>query len=196
MKENQFEDYCSYIKLINNKINGYFASQKPYIHCKEGCSKCCRKGEYPCSELEYAFLLVGFSVLDLKTQGKIIQKAQMIKKEKQNFKGEIFNYECPFLINDRCSVYTYRPLVCRTFGLPYYDEEKKVKVPFCVYDGLNYSQVYDKERKVISVDMYNQTGFSQEPLAFNLSLKFLITKVGHDTMGLDFGEEKTLIDWM
>ena len=52
------------------------------------------------------------------------------------------------------------------------------------------------ERKAISVDMYKKTGYEQEPLAFNVSLKFLITKVGVETMGLDFGEEKTILDWM
>ena len=52
------------------------------------------------------------------------------------------------------------------------------------------------ENHSISVDMYQKTGYAQEPLAFNVSLKFLITKVGKETMGLDFGEEKTILDWM
>ena len=196
MKENQLEDYCTYLHLITKKLNPYFASQTPYIFCKEGCSRCCRKGEYPCSELEFAFLKLGYAALDLQTQKQIVAKVLKINEEKQNYKGTVFNYECPFLINDRCSVYNYRPLICRTFGLPYYDEDNNIKVPFCVYDGLNYNQVYDMERKAISVDMYKKTGYEQEPLAFNVSLKFLITKVGVETMGLDFGEEKTIIDWM
>lgn len=196
MKENRPENYLTYLHLITQKLNKYFESQKPYIFCKEGCSKCCRHGEYPCSELEFAFLQIGFSRLEPELKKIITDRVLKLKQEKQNFKEGVFNYECPFLINDRCSVYNYRPLICRTFGLPYYNDDNRIKVPFCVYEGLNYSQVYDTERHAISLEKFEKTGFKEEPLAFNVSLKFLITKVGKETMGLDFGEEKTILEWM
>ena len=200
MKSNQINDYIIFLEILNKKLETYFDSQKEYIHCKEGCSLCCREGEYPCSELEYEFLRIGFSLLPLITQQKIINNVIEIKNERKNFKGETFVYKCPFLIEDRCSIYNYRMIICRTFGLSYYIEDengdKRIKNPFCIEKGLNYSEVFDTQRKIISDELYKEKGFKNEPVAFNLSLKFLLNRLGHDGMDLDFGEEKALIDWL
>jgi hypothetical protein len=61
---------------------------------------------------------------------------------------------------------------------------------------LNYSEVYDAERNTISQELFEQKGYQNEPVAFNLSLSFILNKLGKESMGLDFGEEKSLIDWL
>ena len=196
MKTNQLEDYYLYLEKVTAKIDSFFMQQKPYIFCKEGCSKCCQNGEYPCSELEFSFLLLGFAMLENETKNKIIEKTKLLKELNAKNPNKIFKCECPFLINNKCSVYKFRPIICRTFGLPYYDKNKKVKIPFCYEFGLNYSQVYDKEKQILSDELQKQAGIKQEPLAFNLSLSFLINQVGKEGMQLDFGEQKTIPDWM
>lgn len=187
--------YKEYLSLIDSKISKFFSMQKPYIFCKKGCSFCCQKGEYPCSSLEFQFLYEGFNELDNTLKNIILEKADKIKNTKNEFKEKKFLYECPFLIDGACSVYNYRPLICRTFGLPFFDQNEKIKVPFCVEQGLNYSQVYDGSKDTISQEMFEQTGFKQEPLAFNLRQEFLIKEVGEENLGLDFGDKKTIIDW-
>ena len=68
------ENYEKYLNLITNKIEGFFEKQKPYIFCKKGCAKCCEKGEYPWSEIEFKFIMKGFSLLDPSIQNEIKEK--------------------------------------------------------------------------------------------------------------------------
>lgn len=195
MLDNRLILFCFYLDKIEAKLKKFFDSQKEYICCKEGCSKCCENGVYPCTELEYQFLKLGFDHLDFETRNTVIENISKIKQTISENDGKISNYTCPFLINNRCSVYFFRPLICRVFGLPQYDDKGVIKVPFCVDDGLNYSKVYNKDDDTISVEKYEELGFKEEPLAFNLRLPFLIREVGEEGMGLDFGERKTIIEW-
>ena len=58
---------------------------------------------------------------------------QKILKERKNYKGEQFLYNCPFLINNSCCIYKYRGIVCRTFGLLTKSQNsEKTNVPFVV----------------------------------------------------------------
>lgn len=195
MEENQLESYCYYLELMNKKLEKFFNEQSPYIHCKEGCSKCCEQGEFPCSELEFSFLKIGYSQLRPEIKYIIQENIEKIRKEHDTTQ-DIINTQCPFLINNRCSIYFYRPIICRTFGLPFFDKNDKLKVPFCYKEGLNYSEVYDPEKNILSEELFLKTGYNIEPLAYNLSLNFLINKVGKEAMKLDFGEQKTIIKWM
>lgn len=197
MTPEQVEQYYKFIQIIQSRIDKFFDNQKEYIYCKEGCARCCKNGEYPCSWLEFEFLKLGFMTSDKSTQDLIIRNILNVKALKASHQDEEkFTYECPFLINDRCSVYKYRMIICRTFGLPYYDEKEQIKIPFCTLQGLNYSDVYDTEKKQLSNELFQQTGHKVEPLAYNLSLNFLMEKVGKDALNLYFGEEKPLIDWL
>lgn len=201
MKDNQLDAYCQFIRVIMSRIDEHFENQKEYIHCKEGCSHCCKNGEYPCSELEFEFIKAGFMTLDKDIQESIIKKVLEIKAQKAINKDKKFIYECPFLINDKCSIYKYRMIICRTFGLAYYEEgkegeKKALKAPFCMNQGLNYSEVYDPNTKTFSTELFKKTGYKNEPIAYNLGVEFLIEKFGKEIMNLDFGEIKTLIEWL
>ena len=79
MKENQIEEYCQFIRVIQSRIDEHFEKQKEYIHCKEGCAYCCKNGEYPCSELEFEFIKLGFMALEKEIQQKIIDKVLKLK---------------------------------------------------------------------------------------------------------------------
>ena len=197
----RMDKFYQFIRVIMERINAHFEDQKEYIHCKEGCSLCCEKGEYPCSELEFEFLKIGFMSLDRATQQQIVDNTIQLKAEKDKCPDKIFMHKCPFLINHRCSVYSYRMIICRTFGLSYYDKdeyEKRnvLKVPFCIEQGLNYSEVYDQKNKSFSTELFKKTGYKKEPLTYNLGVEFLVKKFGQEIMNLDFGEFKRLIDWL
>ena len=201
VEQERMDKFYQFIRVIMERINSHFEDQKEYIHCKEGCSLCCEKGEYPCSELEFEFLKIGFMTLDRETQQQIVDNTIKLKQEKENFTGKMLMHKCPFLINHRCSVYPYRMIICRTFGLSYYDkdeytEKNTLKVPFCIEQSLNYSEVYDQENKTFSTELFKKTGYKNEPLTYNLGVEFLVKKFGQEIMNLDFGEFKRLIDWL
>ena len=191
MQENtKITDYLLYIAYLNKKLENFFEQQSPYIFCKKGCSKCCQNGEYPFSKLEFNFLMIGFSKLPDETKQIILNKVANIKKSNPK------TYECPFLINNECSVYDFRGIICRSFGLMSINPEGNSKIPFCAFEGLNYSNVVEPETKIISLEKYKKLGENiPEPLAYNVGYKFLTNPNIEKNFNINFGEKKALIDW-
>ena len=192
------ENFRKYLKILETRLlNKYFEAQKDYIHCKEGCSACCQHGEYPTSDLELMYLVAGYQKLDKATQEKITANIDEIKSKREQ--NDYKMYQCPFLIDNRCSVYENRTLICRTHGLLFYTEDKdgniKNKMPACVSDGLNFSEVYDVEKGVISLEKWKSSGIEAEPKAYNISREALMNNEIVRDLGLEFGESKAMIDW-
>ena len=188
-------NYIAYIEYLNQKLGDFFREQQPYICCKKGCAKCCKQGTYPFSQLEFRYLMFGFNRLAPETKNIIRNKILNIIEEKITFEGEKFMYECPFLINNSCSVYEFRGIICRLFGLMYFEENKEASsIPFCAFEGLNYANVIDTTTKTISAEKFKNSGLEQEPLAYNVSYKFLTNENHQNEYGIEFGERKQLID--
>ncbi len=130
---NLLNNYESFLKEFDLKLNDYFNSYSEYICCQKGCSHCCKKGDYPVSELELVYIMRGYAQLE--NDLKIIVQKNIDTIEK----GSV----CPFLINNCCSIYKYRPIICRVHGLAYIYRDNSVKVPYCANISLNYSQAYN-----------------------------------------------------
>jgi len=196
------EAYKTYLELLDNRIAQYFEQSKDFVFCKEGCSSCCEKGQYPCSQLEFTYILQGS--LDLKpAQLAIIDKniAEIKKQQRECEDRPTFTYRCPFLIENRCSVYHHRAFICRTHGLAFYiDENVELKLPGCFHIGLNYSNVFELNEKgspvLISRERCEQLGIEEDPLAYNLGLKTLLYNEDTQRLKLKFGDNKALIDWL
>ena len=189
------ENYQKYISYLNGKISNFFEQQKDYIKCSKGCAKCCKNGEYPFSEAEFRYLLQGFVELDKKTQDIIEKNIVNVIEEKKKKNSEKFIYDCPFLVDNLCSVYDYRGIICRTFGLIENEEDDNIKVPFCSNEGLNYSNVLDKETNQLSTEIFEKSGLKTEPLGFNINYDFLTSEKFEKQFNINFGDKKPLIDW-
>ena len=179
--------YKNYLEFLDSKLKKMFESQTPFINCKNGCTYCCEEGEYPLSELEYIYLMMGYESL----------KADIKKEVDKNIEELLSQtrpkmYKCPFLVNKSCSIYHYRAVICRTFGLISYDSKGKKKVPFCVDKGLNYANVFDKKSSKIIALAPDGT----EPVAFNIGREFLTNKEFEKEFGIFFGDDKALYDWL
>ena len=192
-----FQKYEEYLSFIGSYLKKYFDEQAPYIHCKQGCSFCCKKGQYPISSLEFNYMMFGFTFLKQPLKDKISSNIQILK---QDIKDINAFYSCPFLIEDECSIYNYRPMICRSHGLlsfRYDDEDKRhFNIPGCVDIGLNYSNVYDNETKQISSEKFKKLNISVEPCSYNVGLKYLLKNEYTEKMGLEFGKTKLLIEWL
>ena len=189
------ENYITYLKFLDEKLTRFFELQKEYICCHKGCSLCCQNAEFPYSKLEVQYLAAGFFTLGSSTQELIEKKVYSLKELKKKFQGERFLYECPFLINNMCSVYEYRGIVCRTFGLLALSGDKKVKTPFCCFKGLNYSKVFDHITQQLSDTKVQKLGYKNAPLGFNISYEFLTSPDFERGFNIKFGEKKPLLDW-
>ena len=161
------DKYSEFLKELDARLGNYFEQQAEHIYCKIGCSACCEKGDYPISELELKYLMTGFASLNNEYK-KIIQK---------NFSNIERGEQCPFLIDKICSIYPYRPIICRVHGLAYLCKDKTVNVPYCANNGLNYNSVY------------NNGEFLTEPIKENLNLQYLLKD-------FNYGEIRNLYDWI
>jgi len=193
------EKYENYLEIIGASLQKFFTQQKPYIFCKEGCSICCETGEYPFSELEYNYAMIGYNQLSEEMKKNIQEKVDEIKKTKEISTEKKFMHECPFLIEKKCSIYKYRGVICRSYGLVSYATDKngetKYNMPCCCMDGLNYNNVYDEESKTFSSKKWEETGIEVEPVSHNVGLNFLLNNNVTQDLELKFGEQKALIDW-
>ena len=125
-------NYELFLSKLDERLCKYFELHSKYIHCGLGCSLCCEKGDYPLSSIELEYLMRGF----LSLNNEIKRKVQL------NIKNMVKGEACPFLIDKTCSVYPYRPIICRVHGLAYLCKENMVKVPYCVNEDKNYKSVY------------------------------------------------------
>lgn len=183
------QNYVEYLLFITQKINKFFEHQKTYIACKKGCAKCCKNAEFPYKKIEFDLLMEGFKLLPQDKQNIIRENVKKIKESNEK------KYTCPFLIDDVCSVYNFRGVICRSFGLMFYNENDTPGIPFCIFEGLNYSALLNKETGRVSSEKYKELGYDQEPLAFNVSHSFLTHEDFGKLFGFTFGEAKALIDW-
>ena len=189
------QNYQNYLSFIDKTLSKFFVSQHEYIKCKKGCALCCKNAQFPFSFIEFSFLLSGFYNLDKSTKNIIESNITNIIHLKKFSNSEKFLYDCPLLIDNACSLYNYRGIVCRTFGLPCNDKSNihNTKVPFCYKFGLNYAQVIDNE--TISLEKFQNSGLKSQPLGFNLQYDFLTGPAFEKQFNFKFGNKLPLIDW-
>lgn len=162
----KLQKYQDFLTEFDKKIETYFSCYKEYIQCKPGCSKCCENGDYPLSNIELQYLMQGFINLDDESK-KVIQANKKTMKR---------GGKCPFLVNNRCSVYSHRPIVCRVHGLAYLGKDNIVILPDCANIGKNFSSVYSDGE------------ISIKPVLENLDTPNILKQ-------FEYGEIRTLYDW-
>ena len=104
------------------------ARYSKHLVCRAGCSGCCHHhlSVFPV-EAEHARAAI--EALPGPTRARVEEQArEVIKLEAQG--KPVY---CPLLIDDRCSIYDSRPLICRTQGLPLLmeAEDGEQEVDFC-----------------------------------------------------------------
>lgn len=173
--------YEKFLNILDKRLEKYFEEQCEYIKCKPKCAHCCEIGEYPFSRLELEYLMSGFVQLPFEIKHNIKEEIKRLKAENPKM------YKCPFLVDGLCCVYKYRGIVCRTHGLAWFDEnENKIRLPYCVNVGLNYSTVFDRETGEV---------FLQNPIKERLRIDSILRSVEAEEFKLECGEIRPLIKW-
>lgn len=85
------------------------------MQCKKGCSRCCYV-DLSVFSIEADFIRDWFNRLSGTHQNELKHLWEIPGKEALNFNGETVE-SCPFLVNETCSIYEARPIICRTQGL-------------------------------------------------------------------------------
>lgn len=122
------------IKKIRSIYNKLEKKQQKFcddfdIHCAKGCGTCCEHFTPDISEAEAEFLAYG---LIKEGKDEFVYELLMNKEENDKY--------CPLYIKDsefHCSVYKWRPLICRLFGAT----ASKNKNGECVFRKCKYNSI-------------------------------------------------------
>ncbi|OQY27919.1 MAG: hypothetical protein B6244_09220 [Candidatus Cloacimonetes bacterium 4572_55] len=121
-EERAFDNYLHLIQRLEPIIKRLTERHSYHLTCFPGCSYCCHNviGVWPVE----AFFL----------QHHIRQATEdHLSLIKKNLRTSTY---CPLLIDDKCSLYAYRPVICRTHGLPLLHEfeEDDPAIDYCEFN--------------------------------------------------------------
>jgi Fe-S-cluster containining protein len=108
--------------LFGEMHRGYAAVAGQYGFQCNGCAdNCCMTRFYHHTLLECLYLLEGLQTLDSDVRHAICEKALTVtaRMEAADRQGKALRIMCPLNQNDRCTLYPYRPMICRLHGIPH-----------------------------------------------------------------------------
>ena len=115
------ENLANYRSLLSRvdqhcgKICEEFAEQ---LSCRAGCSACCQ--HLTLFPVEAANLVTAVEQLPSELRALLAGRIQWPESG-----------TCPLLLDDRCTVYSNRPVICRTHGLPLLADVEGVQIVDC-----------------------------------------------------------------
>lgn len=130
-------DFSALIRLYSKMDNTYNKVAAQYgFHCTGCKDNCCTSLFFHHTFVEKAFLLHGFFQMDTGVQKKIRQTAAdyVSKTFSSATTGNSLKLMCPLICQDRCSLYFFRPMICRLHGLPHElhpPGRQKIRGPGC-----------------------------------------------------------------
>lgn len=120
MPPHHLNNYRQLTARVDTLCKGIESALGAEITCSEGCSSCCTS---------ITIFPVEAAALREAVQSLPEQEAESIRQHvADNASGE----RCPLLSHHRCLLYTSRPVICRTHGLPItYTEDNQQKSDCC-----------------------------------------------------------------
>jgi hypothetical protein len=116
------------------------------MQCRAGCSACCR-ARLSITRVEAAFLRSGLAAFSPGRRSELAARTREIGRE-----------PCPALDDDgRCGVYAFRPLICRSYGVPLRHRREVALVNPPVVDACDLNFVGTDLRTLPDEDVYDQS---------------------------------------
>jgi Fe-S-cluster containining protein len=121
-----------------------------HLACRAGCSVCCQHhlAVFP---VEAMHIGTALAALPIGVRQRLEQQAHRVNE--QEALGA--SVACPMLVDERCSIYESRPLICRTQGLPLLLEtaDGEQEVDFCPLNFTTPEAVEDlEEQQLVPLD--------------------------------------------
>jgi Fe-S-cluster containining protein len=126
MRKSIKQAYEDYLKLridLQKTCTALHNLHSPHTQCGKGCSSCC---------MDFGLMPVEFHYI-----------VEQLKNKPIALNRETEKGQCIFLVNNECTIYEHRPIICRSHGLPilFMDEEgENYNLSFC---PLNFNNVND-----------------------------------------------------
>ncbi len=103
--------YRDFRDRLDGLISTAWEAYQDKMACKAGCFSCCRN-DFRISLIEGFEVHQAFRALSQASQ-------EIISNNLQDSHRQL----CPLLIDNQCSIYEHRPILCRIFGFPVSDGE-------------------------------------------------------------------------
>ena len=129
------------------------ARYSKHLVCRAGCSGCCHHhlSVFP---VEAEETRAAIEALPAPIRDRVEEQAREVLKREAQARP----VSCPLLVDDRCSIYQSRPLICRTQGLPLLmeAEDGEQEVDFCPLNFTEAGAVDDlDEDHLVPLDVLN-----------------------------------------
>lgn len=141
-KENvHFKKYKLLLQEIDKHVANLEDAHSKHMKCKNGCDLCC---------IDFSIFPIEFHYIfnNIKNDNAVLEAHS--KKD-----------ACTFLKNHSCTIYQYRPIMCRTHGLPliYANDEGELELSSC---HLNFTEFNFEDftmENTLPQDKYNSKLF-------------------------------------
>jgi Fe-S-cluster containining protein len=107
------------------------------IHCRPGCYECCHQ-LFQITEMEAVHISLGVRTLDPQTRERLAGRSRAYLDARRKLVTATGEPEawgklpppgtrllCPALEDGVCRIYEHRPLICRKFGMPIYNPDRR-----------------------------------------------------------------------
>ena len=136
--KNIFKKYLELRNCIDSECSKLWKIHFKNMSCKSGCSSCCQA--FKVLPIEHEFIKA-----QLATTNFLINRDAKLK-------------DCKFLVEDKCTIYEHRPIICRTHGYPLVrlnEEVQGYEVSYCNLNFKNISLSFFNTDNVFFEDTYN-----------------------------------------
>jgi uncharacterized protein len=139
-KQEVIKQYLALRDEIDQRYQELHQEHESHQQCRAGCDQCC---------MDFGVLPVEFEVIK-ELAGDQLKNGQSVQQEGA----------CPFLINHRCSIYDFRPIICRTQGLPLlFMGEEEWELSACELNFTEFDFDEFTEENTFAQDKYNSRLF-------------------------------------
>jgi Fe-S-cluster containining protein len=105
------EQYWQLVHRLEEKLDATRRRWAEQIACGESCSECC--------ETSFSvFMVESYAIRESIHRYPAEIRGRILKRCDDYLHRRVENGTCPFLEDDLCLIYTYRPIICRTHGFP------------------------------------------------------------------------------
>ena len=121
-----------------------------HLRCKEGCSSCCRFS-LTFSAVEILHIAVRLLEGDRSHRDTVLAALAAADPDAEG--------PCPLLVNDRCTAYEHRPLLCRSHGLAFVTREEEngplLRLSGCELNYTNADFTSFQDNEFLNLDTLN-----------------------------------------
>ena len=160
--------YLEICTLVEKEFQRNRALHGDRIHCRAGCSDCCHQ-LFQITEIEAAHISRALQSLDASTRKRLQDSAYHYIEARSKLVANSGEPEawgslpppgtrlpCPALVEGVCSIYEYRPLICRKFGIPLFNPDRPGRVYACELNFRDGEEIDDPGLVQIQTGIHQQ----------------------------------------